>query len=223
MGYAGKTELQHKARKLRGQGLSLNEITKKLQVSKSSVSIWVRDIKLTKRQINKLYRNKRTGALKGSYIAAQNKLKKTEDLVNKFLKEGKREIGKISKRDRFVAGIAMYFAEGSKTGGSVQFSNSNSASISFMTEWFREFCEVSNKKLRCSLYIHDDLDEKKAKKYWSKITGVPLSQFKKTYVVKNNKNRYRRTRNEYGVLRIEFSNVNMLRKIKGWIFGLLQK
>ena len=222
MGYAGKIESQRKARELRSRGLSMGEIKNRLKVSKSSVSLWVRDIKLTKKQVDKLYRNKKTGALKGSYIAAQNKIQRTEQLIDKLMKEGRKEIGKISKRDRFIAGVAMYFAEGGKTGGSVQFSNSDPLSVLFMVNWFREFCEMSDEKLRCSMYLHDDLNEKKAKKYWSDLIDIPLLQFRKTYIVKNNKNRYRKTRNENGVFRIEFSDKNMLRKIKGWISGLLQ-
>ena len=38
---------KQKARELRSQGYSINEIKTKLNLSKSSVSLWVRDIELT--------------------------------------------------------------------------------------------------------------------------------------------------------------------------------
>lgn len=49
-----KTVEKSAARALRQQGYSINEITAKLGVAKSSVSIWVRDIKLTHNQASRL-------------------------------------------------------------------------------------------------------------------------------------------------------------------------
>ncbi len=40
----------------REQGLSINQICKQLEVAKSSVSLWVRDIKLTEAQKEELNR-----------------------------------------------------------------------------------------------------------------------------------------------------------------------
>ena len=222
MGYAGKVELKLKAQSLRRRGLSIKQIEKKLQVSRSSVSLWVRDIKLSRKKLEKLYLNKRTGSLKGSIIAALNKIRRREEMTLKLLKEGKRNVGRLTKRDRFIAGISLYFAEGSKSDDNVSFSNSDWRSILFMMNWLREFCKVSEKKFRCSFYLHDNLDENKAKRFWSKVTGIPLAQFQKTYIVKNRTERFRRTKHEYGVCRITVSNVNLHRKIMGWIEGLFQ-
>jgi len=223
MGYAGKLELKLKAKKLRKEGLSVKEIQKRLKVSRSSVSLWVRDIKLNKKQIEKLYLNKKTGALKGSIIAAMNKIQAREELTQRLMKEGIKDVGKLSKRDRFIAGIALYFAEGNKEDSSVVFSNTDPRAIGFMTNWLREICKVSEDKFRGALYIHDNLNEKKAKRFWSNITGIPLRQFTKTYIVKNNPNRFRKTKHIYGVFRITVSNVNLHRKIMGWIAGVLEK
>ena len=58
MGYGGKLKLQTRARVLRKAGFAIKSIEKKLGVSRSSVSLWVRDVPLTKQQIEKLYLNK---------------------------------------------------------------------------------------------------------------------------------------------------------------------
>jgi len=222
MGYGGKLKLKMKARELRKKGLSIKEIQKRLGVSRSSASLWVRDIKLSKEQLEKLYLNKRTGALKGSIVAAMNKVKEREELTQRLVKEGIKEVGELSKRDKFVIGIAMYFAEGDKTGRHVAFSNSNPYSIKFMMDWLREFCKVPEARFRGSLYLHDNLNEKKAKQFWSKLTKIPLSQFTKTYIVKNNPHRLRKTKHAYGVFRIRVSDVNLHRKIMGWISGIFK-
>lgn len=186
------------------------------------MSLWVRDIKLNKKQLEKLYLNERTGALKGSIIAAMNKIKTREELTRRLLQEGIKEIGKLSKRDKFIAGVAMYFAEGGKTDKNVQFSNLDPKAIKFMVKWLKEFCKVPQEKFRGSLYLHDNLDEKKAKNFWTKLTDIPLRQFTKTYLVKNNPHRLRKVKHPYGVFRITVSNANLHRKIMGWISGVFK-
>ncbi len=44
MGYGGKVEEQQRARELRAQSWTLLDIANELGVSKSSVSLWVRDV-----------------------------------------------------------------------------------------------------------------------------------------------------------------------------------
>lgn len=223
MGYVGKIDLKLKARILRKKGLSIGEIQKRLKVSRSSVSIWVRDIRLTKKQLEKLYLNKKTGNLKGSIIAAMNKIKTREELTKRLMKEGEKEIGRLSKRDKFITGIAMYFAEGDKTDGDVGFSNSDPWAIKFMVDWFREICKIPSNKLKASLYLHDNLDEMKAKQFWFQLTNIPLDQFTKTYIVKNNPHRLRKTKHIYGVLKVRVGNVRIHRKIMGWISGIFKE
>lgn len=86
--------------------------------------------------------------------------------------------------------------------------------------WLRKICKIPEGKFRGSLYLHDNLDEKKAKKFWSTLTKIPLTNFTKTYIVKNNPKRLRKVKHIYGVFRITVSNVNLHRKIIGWISGL---
>jgi len=220
MGYAGKLKEKHKAIALRKKGYSYSEILKKINVSKDTISRWCRDVKLTRSQLLRLYKKKYSGGLRGCIIGAKKKQKEREGLTRKLIKEGKREVGKVSNRDKFIAGIAMYFGEGDKRDGGVGFSNSDPKAIKFMVDWFRRVCKVPEEKFRCHLYIHDNLNEKKAKKFWSDLTNIPLSQFIKSYIVKNNPNRLRKVKHQYGVLKVRVSNVNLHRKIMGWISGI---
>ena len=59
MGYAGKLKLRLEAKSLRKKGLSIKVIQQRLGVSRSSVSRWVRDVQLTKTQLEKLYLNEK--------------------------------------------------------------------------------------------------------------------------------------------------------------------
>ncbi|PIS17212.1 MAG: hypothetical protein COT59_01910 [Candidatus Nealsonbacteria bacterium CG09_land_8_20_14_0_10_42_14] len=222
MVYAGKLEEKLKARFLRKRGLSVKEIQRRLGVSRSSVSLWVREVRLTKRQLRKLYLNKKTGGLKGSIIAAMNKIRQREAITKKLMEKGIKEVGRLSKRDKFITGIAMYFAEGDKGDKNVSFSNSDPRAITFMVSWLQNVCRVPKEKFRVSIYLHDNLDEKKAKRFWSRLTKIPLSQFRKSYIVKNNPYRLRKVRHIYGVARVTVSDANLHRKIMGWISGIFK-
>jgi hypothetical protein len=222
MGYAGKLEEKHKALTLRKKGYSYSEILKQVRVSKDTMSRWCRDVKLTKSQNLRLYKKKYSGGLRGCIIGAKKKQKEREKLTKKLMKEGKKEIGGLSKRDKFIAGVAMYFAEGDKTDGDIGFSNSDPRAIKFMVNWLWKVCKIPPTKLKASLYLHDNLNETKAKKFWSTLTGIPLEQFTKSYIVKNNPYRLRKVKHIYGVLKIRMGNVVLHRKMMGWISGVFK-
>lgn len=222
MGYAGKVELQKQAIHLRKKGMSIRDIQKKLHVSRSSVSVWVRGVRLTKVQVKELYSNKTNGGLKGSYVASQNKIRERLKLTKLINDEGIREIGKLSKRDRFIAGISLYFGEGNKADKSVAVTNANVHAMRFIMSWLREFCNVPESKFKINLYLHDNLNEIRAKKYWSSQLKVPLNQFTKSYIVINNTKRFRKSKHEFGVVRVTVSEVNLHRRIMGWISGVFE-
>lgn len=62
---AARIAKQKVARRLRTQGKSLNEIARKLQIAKSSVSLWVRDIPLTRAVKRRLARRILAGSAEG--------------------------------------------------------------------------------------------------------------------------------------------------------------
>ncbi len=219
MGYFGKLDLQKKAVEMRRNGSSIREIEKELRVARSSASSWVKNVALTKEQIDYLYRSKKNGGLKGSYIASQNKIKERIVRTKEIEKNAKQDIGNLSNRDRFILGVALYFGEGSKTSHNVSFTNSDPKAVLFMKNWLIEYCGINAATIICNLYIHDNLDEKSAKDYWASLLSIPLKQFRKTYIVKNNENRLRKTKHNNGICRVTVSRVDTLRRILGWIKG----
>jgi len=222
VGYFGNLEKKLKAQKLRRRGFSYSEIQKVINVPKSTLSGWCRDIALTEKQALRLFKNKLSGSARGRIIGAKRQQAKRLKQIADMLVEGQKEVGKLSNRNRFIAGIALYAAEGTKTDKKCSFSNSDPKLIKFMSTWFREFCHVPERKLRGAIWIHDNLDAIKAAKYWSKLTNVPIPQFHKTYIAKNKVNspKIRKNIHNYGVFSIRFSDAKAHRKIMGWISGM---
>ncbi len=222
MGYSGFLEKKIKAQKLRAKGLSYSEIQKFISVPKSTLSGWCRDIFLSEKQLNRLLKNKLKGSEKGRIIGAKRLQEKRLSQIKEMLIEGKNDIGRLSKRDKFIAGVALYAAEGTKKDKACCFANSDPNLIKFMTGWFRRFCKVHEEKLRGAIWLHKGLNEKMAKKYWSNLTKIPILQFHKTYIAENKtkSKKIRKNIHQYGVFSIRFSDAKIHRKIMGWIAGL---
>lgn len=223
MGYVGKLEEKIKAQELRKEGLSYGAIIQQIHVSKDTISRWCRDIELTKDQKRKLLENKMFGQRKGSIIAADNKRRARLIRTEIIFKDAKKELGGLSKRDRFIAGVALYAGEGYKNDGKGGFSNSDPILIKFMSKWFQEFCHLPLSKLRGSIWIHEGLNGVVAKQFWSKLTNIPEKQFHKTYIAKDKKDskKIRKNIHQYGVFAIRFSDSDKQRRIIGWISALV--
>jgi len=221
MGYYGKIDEKQLAQKLRRQGFSYGQILQKVSVSKDTISRWCKDIPLSESQKETLLKRKTLGQRKGSLIAAENKqkerIKRTEFIYSLCLKE----LGSLSNRDNFITGIALYSAEGHKADRQGGFTNSDPRLISFMVNWFIKYPKIPLSKLRGAIWIHQGLDQIKAKKYWSTLTGIPENQFHKTYIVNNHKHKTKKIINENGIISIRFTDSEKHRKIMGWISAML--
>ena len=219
MGYFGRIEDKFKAQALRRQGLSYREILQTISVSKSTISLWCKDIGLTEKQMLRLLKKKQFGQRKGSLIAAENKRRDRIERTERIKGEARKTLGKLNNRDRFVTGIALYAAEGNKSDGKAGFSNADPKLIKFMMDWFLIFAKVPIEKMRGAIWLHEGLSEKKSKKFWSDLIDLPLSQFNKTYIakVKSDSKKIRKNIHQYGVFQIRFSDSAIHRRIMGWI------
>jgi len=223
MGYVGNLEKKNLIQKLRQEGHSYREIEKITQTSKSTIGSYCQNIKLSENQIQKLLENKKNGLTKATILGSEANRKKRIIQETKLLKKGIKQIGKMSHRDRFIAGVALYQGKGSKTNNAVEFTNSNPETIKFMVNWFSEFCIINKSKLKLSLWIHDDLSEVNAINFWCQFLDVKTSQFGKTYIAKNkiNSQKIRKNIHQFGIIKIRFYNSAKLRLILGWIKGVL--
>jgi hypothetical protein len=211
MGYRGKLAEQQQARQLRRAGLPLAEIAARLGVSKSSVSVWVRDVEFAapvrppprgrRREPNALQRRKQAE-------------------VERLVEEGRVRVGRLSEREFLVAGVALYAGEGSKRDGELRFSNSDPRMIVFYCAWLRQFFEIDESRLRVRLYLHEGLDLTATVAYWSAMTEIPASQFGKPYRAVPDPS-IRGTKHVHGCVSIGYSCSATHRSIMGLVGALL--
>jgi len=210
-----KIEEKEKVKKLRKRGLSYNKILEKVPVAKSSISLWCNEIKLTKKQKEKIEnmrkRGRKIASQKAGIILSERRKKEIQEI--KFF--SKKEIKKLTKYQIKIIGTMIYWAEGDKTSG-VGVSNSDPELIKFMMYWLINVCNVPFIKLRAYLHIHANQNEEKAKKYWSRITKIPLNQFNKTWI-KPQGTGHRKNILYNGVIKIKYNNEDLRHRIMTWV------
>jgi predicted transcriptional regulator len=107
-----KDALRARARELREGGLDYEEIAGALGVSKSSVSLWVRDMP---RPARLSYEESRKRAADGArrYWAAERPAREAKREAARVAAAA--EIGELSEREILIAGAIAYWCEGTKS------------------------------------------------------------------------------------------------------------
>ncbi len=144
--------------------------------------------------------------------------------IEKLRKEGIEEVGSLSKRELFVLGISLYWAEGFKKDNLVGFANSDPAMIRFFMRWLSTCCHVPKAYIKVRLGLNEQYKEKvlEMQNYWLHELGLSKQQFQKPFFQKVKwKKIYEHPERYHGVLRVRVAkSTDLLRKIHGWIEGL---
>lgn len=211
------------ARKLRNEGKNIGNIAKLLGVSKSTVSLWCNDIFLS--ELQKLHLNKTNTQAKkrGSVIANENKKYERLTRVEFYKSIGIKKIDKLSKRELFLVGAALYWSEGGKTQRKVVFINSDPIMILLWIKWVKECLNIPKKRLICRIEINEIHGDRLSivEQYWSNLIKIPINQFRKTSLKHSqNKKIYKDSSNYHGSLQITVAKgTNLNYEILGYIEG----
>lgn len=212
-----KKHLLDKVIKDRKSGMTFGEISRKYEISKSTVSLWCKDLKLNN-EVKKLIKdnwlkNTKNARIKGSLT---NKKKRTDSIEKEYFK-AKEMIGRISERDLMIMGVGLYWAEGSKkeTGSGFSFINSDQIMIKLIYEWLFKIMNIRKEQLTINLAINmvHKGREQEILKFWSNLLDFPVGDFGNTTFIKTNLlRRYDNHSNYYGMLRIKVKSSSWLRR-----------
>ncbi|MFJ2217526.1 hypothetical protein ACIQVO_28720 [Streptomyces sp. NPDC101062] len=217
-----KDDLRDQARELRLKGLTYDQIQVELGCSKGSISLWVRD----------LPKPDRRDAKEQAKLAARKRWDHELAIRDEARQETKaaatREIGALSDRDLFIAGVALYWAEGTKDKPysrreSVIFVNSDAGVIQLFLAWLK-LVGVGSERLSYRVMIHESADTEAAERYWADQVRVDPATFRKTTLKKHNPKTVRKNVGETyrGCLVIRVSqSAELYRRIEGWWYGIV--
>ncbi len=223
-----KNKEKERAIILRSKGFSYNEILREIPVAKSTLSLWLRSVGLSKPQKQIISQKRRDAQVNASKARHDQRVSLQENIYVK----SEKEIGELSKRELWLIGIALYWAEGSKEkeyrpGTGVIFSNSDPEMIRLFLGWLFICCGVEKDSIKFEIYIHgiykNRFDE--TKRYWSKITDFSIDKFDTVYFKKHNIKTKRRNSGDLynGLLRVKVrASSTLQRKIAGWTKGIIK-
>jgi Homeodomain-like domain len=216
-----KDDLRAKARDLREQGWKYNEIAAELGVSKSSVSLWVRDLPRPPRLS---YEECRKRAAEGvrRYWDAERPLCEAEREAVRAAAAAR--IGELSDREILIAGAIAYWCEGAKNKPDrrvdrVEFINSDPELIKFFLR-FLDAAGVSRAALIYRVLIHESADAEAAQRFWLDVTQADQAQFRGPTLKRHNPKTVRKNTGDgyHGCLRVVVrKSTGLYRQIEGWV------
>ncbi|MFD9817039.1 hypothetical protein [Streptomyces sp. NPDC059080] len=217
-----RDDLRARARELRLQGKTYDQIQLELGCSKSSISLWVRDLPKPDRRRT---REEASAIAKRGWAAT---LRRREEERQQTKAAATAEIAAMSDRDLFIAGVALYWAEGTKDKPyarreSVIFVNSDPGVIRVFLAWLR-LLDVDPAHLTYRVMIHATADVPAAEAYWAEFVGIDTTALQKTTIKKHNPKTVRKNVGEgYRgclVVRVRRS-AELYRRIEGWWYGIV--
>lgn len=208
--------LRERVQSMRRQGNSINDIALKTKAPKSTVSYWCRDIALSPLQIERLAKKSRLASRIGALHAAEHKRALRLRAVEEEMRNGRDDVGRLSKRDLFVLGAALYWGEGYKKGNEeCGLTNSDPDIIRAFIHWLEEIYDIPRSRLIARVSVNR-LHEKRLRlieRHWSRVTGIPLSQFSRPSVIMSTSRKvYANPGRHVGTIRIKVRRATALRR-----------
>lgn len=216
---------------LRKKGFSYSEIKKSIFVPKSTLSSWLKKLKLTEEQKEKLKKKRLEAAKAGS----AKKMLKTKQAIEEIKNSSAKDILKISNRELWLIGIVLYWKERLSLNNindlrkGVQFTNADPHLVKIFLKWLRDIGRIKDKEIMFDIFAKEEKKNviNELIEYWSKVTNFPKECFSRTYFQKIRskkrgvKKRIISKRADFGMLRIRVSASSMLaRQIAGWVKGV---
>ncbi|OGG79409.1 hypothetical protein A3A39_00415 [Candidatus Kaiserbacteria bacterium RIFCSPLOWO2_01_FULL_54_13] len=169
---------REKARTLRAQGKSYSEIKSTLGVSKGTLSEWLKDMPLAPEQIRRL-RDLNPKRIEHFRETMRNK---RESRLHTAYERAKRDVGRLSRRDAFIAGLYLYWGEGTKSArGKTEITNTDPYVLVAFLQWL-EMLGVSRRGISVRLTLYTDMNVQQETRFWSRMLQVSSKQFRKPHI-----------------------------------------
>lgn len=163
--------------------LSYGEIQKRLKVSKSTLSYWLRDLPLSKGKILEL---RRSGWNKGEAsreifraTMREKQLCREDATYQRYLEK----FSNPSESIDFVAGLMLYASEGNKKDRyRIALANTDLSIIKFFVGWLHKYLYVEKSEMKIELHLYGNMDILSEEQYWYQSLCFERSQLYKTQI-----------------------------------------
>ena len=201
---------------MRQRGYTYKEILAVVPVAKSSLSLWLKDLPLTRSEKvalkNRRNSNITRGRIKVAGILHTRRLSREKEQLT----EARTVFHEYANEPFFHAGLLLYWAEGGKRTNQWQFMNSDADMQKVMVKWLVVYSGIEKNDLRFRLYVHKAYQSEECDSWWAHKLQVSPSQFLKT-IIKPSGLGIKKRPNYRGCLRIEVrTSKPLLNKMRFW-------
>lgn len=177
--------IKEEARRLRSRGKTYSEImnTLGIKLPKSTMAEWCRGVKLPDSYWNKLDKINKYNYIKARKAAWLASKQKRERFLNELLKNNEILKNKIGDKDILKIILAiLYLGEGAKWKGhhGLMLGSSEPDIINLYIRLLDICYGIKVNQLKCRISYRADQNLRILKKFWSKVTGIPLINFYKS-------------------------------------------
>ncbi len=203
-----KEQIIEKVLKDRIEGFSYREISDKYGISKSTASLWLKDVKVSgkgKKRLSLLSDDGRKKAANTNKEKAKKRF--LEVLENCSVLTSKH---RKNHEDLKIYLALLYWGEGAKTGRRMMFINSDPEMIKTFLYLLRKSFLVDENKFRAVLHLHDYHKDYEMLEYWSAFTKISknrISIHRKENTGKQKKDNHR------GCISIRYGDVRIMDEI----------
>jgi transcriptional regulator with XRE-family HTH domain len=181
-----KDDKRRECRRLRAQGLTYDEIAAKTGASKGSISPWVSDVTMPP-NVRRQRRVRSQEARQRVADALRQRAARRRDAIRQSAAAA---ISSLTERELLIAGVALYWAEGSKDkpwrrSGRVVLINSDAGVLKLFLAWL-DLVGVSEQARTYRLNIHETADVGANERWWADRLQIPLASFAPATLKKHN-------------------------------------
>lgn len=204
---------KQRAIELRRKGYSYRDIMQEVDAAKSSISLWLQRLPLTKDEKKHLKSRRNSNISQGRIKAGAALHAKRLERDKVLFEETRIEFEQYKHTPLYFVGIALYWAEGAKRSSSFSFTNSDSDMVNVMLSWIERFWKIPRSSIKMRLFSHKPFAHEHCEEKWAKELNIPLSNFNKT--IYKPSGLLVKKRPEYkGCLRVELGKTTNLRKMQ---------
>lgn len=203
------------------KGYSYGEIRDEIPIAKSTLSVWLNQIELTLEQRERIKSRVREAQIKYRFDLPNFNRQKRQKEITIIRVEAKNKIGRLTDREFLISGAMLYWGEGTKTGSCLQVCNADPLFMKFMMGWFRKCLFLTEDRFTAAIHYHEGQNEQTIKAFWSKLLGIPLSSFNKSFK-KPPGTGHRTHYLQWGVCRVRIRrSADLFHQVAGWKDGLI--
>lgn len=201
--------------RLRKTGRSYRQIHAELKIPVSTLSDWFSKIDWSKDVAKRL--TAETQAIHTTRLVELNRVRgmNLKRAYESARQEAASELQILKYNPLFIAGVMLYWGEGGKNPkDGVKFVNTDAQMIAFYVNFLTKACRIPMNRIKGHILVYPDLEERICRSYWSKVSGIPISNFTKSTLIHG---RHKVRRLNWGVCTVTVSSYYFKQKMLEWI------